>query len=126
MVVLDTVALLYWTIDPEKLSALARDVNAKADRLIVSSISVWEIAQKVKRSRLEIPLEIDEYVSGLNRLDMLEIVAVDVETWLNSVSLEWQHRDPADRVIVATATRLDCPLVSSDRVIGEFYAATVW
>lgn len=126
MVVLDTVALLYWTIDPEKLSALARDVIAKADRLIVSSISVWEIAQKVKRSRLEIPLEIDEYVSGLNRLDMLEIVAVDVETWLNSVSLEWQHRDPADRVIVATATRLDCPLVSSDRVIGEFYAATVW
>lgn len=126
MVVLDTVALLYWTIDPEKLSALARDVIDKADRLIVSSISVWEIAQKVKRSRLEISMGIEEYVSGLSRLDRLEILAVDVETWLNSVSLEWQHRDPADRVIVATATRLDCPLVSSDRVIGEFYALTMW
>ena len=126
MVVLDTVALLYWTIDPEKLSALARDVIDKADRLIVSSISVWEIAQKVKRSRLEISMGIEEYVSGLSRLDRLEILAVDVETWLNSVSLEWQHRDPADRVIVSTATRLDCPLVSSDRVIGEFYALTMW
>lgn len=126
MVVLDTVALLYWTIDPEKLSAPARDAIDKADRLIVSSISIWEIAQKVKRSRLEIRLGIEEYVTGLYRLDKLEIVAVDVETWLNSVSLEWPHRDPADRVIVATATMLDCPLVTSDRVIGEFYAATIW
>lgn len=126
MVVLDTVALLYWTIDPEKLSALARDVIDNADRLIISSISVWEIAQKVKRSRLEIGLEIEEYVTGLYRLDKLEVVAVDVETWVNSVLLEWHHRDPADRVIVATATRLDCPVVSSDRLIGEFYAATLW
>lgn len=126
MVVLDTVALLYWTIDPDKLSALACGVIDEADRLIVSSISVWEIAQKVKRTRLEIGLGIEEYVSGLHRLDKLELVAVDAETWLRSVSLEWQHRDPADRVIVATAMILNCPLVTSDLVIGEFYVATLW
>jgi PIN domain nuclease of toxin-antitoxin system len=126
VIVLDTVALFYWTIDPVKLSTSARKTIDKAERLIISSISVWEIAQKVKKSRLEIRPGIEEYVAGLYRLERLEILSVDSETWLNSVLLDWPHRDPADRVIVATATRLNCPLVTSDRVISDFYTATIW
>ena len=56
----------------------------------------------------------------------LTVLAVDVPTWLAAVALDWPHRDPADRVIVATATKRDAVLVSSDAVIGDFYARTVW
>ena len=126
MVVLDTSALFFLTIDPTKLTTSAREVIHTADRLIISSISIWEIAQKVKRSRLEIGLTIDEYVNGLHELDSLEILPVDVDTWLLTVNLDWNHRDPADRVIVTTATLLKCPLVSSDRVIADFYVPTIW
>jgi PIN domain nuclease of toxin-antitoxin system len=126
MVVLDTSALFFWTIDPTKLSALAREAIETADRLVINTISVWEIAQKVARKRLVIGPTIEEYVAGLFRLDVLEMLPVDVETWVLSVGLDWSHRDPADRVIVATATLLNCPLVTSDRVIGDFYAATIW
>jgi PIN domain nuclease of toxin-antitoxin system len=126
MVLLDTAALFFLTIDPIKLTPLARETIDKADRLVISSISVWEIAQKVSRARVEIKLTIDEYVENLYQLDELEILPVDVETWLLSVKLDWPHRDPADRVIVATATLLKCPLVTSDRVIADFYPVTVW
>jgi len=126
MLVLDTSALLFWTIDPLRLTRAARQAIDSANRLIVSSISVWEISLKIKQSRLEIGLPIDEYIEGLAKLDKLELEPVDVTTWVSSVNLDWEHRDPADRVIVATAMLHSCPLVTSDRVIRDFYADTIW
>jgi PIN domain nuclease of toxin-antitoxin system len=94
--------------------------------LIVSSISIWEICLKVKQSRLEIHPPIDEYIEGLAVLDRLELEPAGVATWMSSVNLDWEHRDLADRVIVATAMLHDSPLVTSDRVIRDFYADTIW
>jgi PIN domain nuclease of toxin-antitoxin system len=126
MVVLDTSALLYWTLDVAQLSQDARRSIDQAERIVVSSISIWEIGLKVKRGRLEIPLSISEYADRLQQLDRLEILPVDVRTWLENLDLPWEHRDPADRTIVALAKRLDCPLVSSDRLIADYYQGTVW
>jgi PIN domain nuclease of toxin-antitoxin system len=126
MVVLDTSALLYWTLDPDQLSLAARRTIEQADRLVISSISVWEIALKVKRGKLDIPLSIIDYAERLQRLESLEILSVDVQTWLENLDLDWEHRDPADRTIVAIATRLACPLVTSDCVVADFYRETIW
>ena len=126
MVVLDTSALLYWTLDPDQLSLAARRTIEQADRLVISSISVWEIALKVKRGKLDIPLSIIDYAERLQRLESLEILSVDVQTWQENLDLDWEHRDPADRTIVAIATRLACPLVTSDRVVADFYRETTW
>ncbi len=126
MIVLDTSALLYWTLDPEALSGPAKQAISQADRILVSSISVWEIGLKVKRKKLIIPLPIEEYVRRLQSVDGLEILPVDVQDWLDNLNLEWEHRDPADRTIVALAARFECPLLTSDGRMAEFYAKTVW
>ena len=126
MIVLDASALLYWTLDPAQLSVKARQEIDQAERIVISSISVWEIALKVKRGRLAIPLPIADYVERLQQMDRLEILPVDVQTWLDNLDLPWEHRDPADRTVVALATRLGCPLVASDRAIADYYAQTVW
>ncbi len=126
MLVLDTSALFYWTLDPLQLSATARQAIQEADRLLVSSISIWEIALKVKRGTLQIPLSIEQYVAKLQRAAQLEILPVDTTTWLESVALDWEHRDPADRVIVALARQLKLPLVSNDRKIASFFSNMIW
>ena len=126
MIVLDTSALLYWTLDPAQLSLKAKQAIEQADRIVISSISVWEIALKVKQQKLILPLEMPEYVERLQRLEALEILAVDVQTWLDNLDLLWEHRDPADRTIVALATRFGCSLITSDRVIADYYRETIW
>jgi PIN domain nuclease of toxin-antitoxin system len=126
MIVLDTSALLFWTLDPIQLSQKAAQTLEKAERIAISSISVWEIALKVKRHKLVIPLTITDYVARLQRLETLEILSVDVQTWLENLDLPWGHRDPADRTIVALASRLGCPLITSDQVIADFYPETIW
>lgn len=126
MLVLDTSALFYWTLDPARLSASARQALQEADRLFLSSISLWEIALKVKRGTLQIPMSIEQYVEQLQQAEQLEIMPVDTRIWLDSVALDWEHRDPADRVIVALARRLKLPLVSNDQKIASFLTDTIW
>jgi PIN domain nuclease of toxin-antitoxin system len=126
MVVLDTSALIYWTLDPGRLSSTAHGAIENADRLVVSAISIWEIGIKAKRGRLDIHISIEKYADRLEQLDKLEILPVDVKTWLENLSLEWEHRDPADRTIVATARLLNSPLVTSDEIITRFYIDTIW
>lgn len=126
MIVLDTSALIFWTLDKEQLSRAASWAIDDADRIILSSISIWEIGLKVKRQRLFIPVPIQEFADKLERIDRLDILPVDVRTWVKNLELDWDHRDPADRTIVATASLHACPLVTSDAIIRAFYSQTVW
>jgi len=126
LIVLDTAALLYWTLDPRQLSTVGVEAIESADHIVISSISVWEIALKVKRGKLDIPISIAEYARRLQMIENLEILSVDVQTWLDNLELDWEHRDPADRTIVAIATRLGCPLITSDKLIADFYPQSVW
>ena len=126
MIVLDTSALIFWTMDRDRLSQTAAQTIAEADRIAISSISIWEIGIKVKKKRLFIPVSIGEFTNKLERVDRLDILPVDVRTWIKNLELNWDHRDPADRTIVATASLHACPLVTSDYAIRAFYGKTIW
>ena len=126
MIVLDTSALVFWTLNRDRLSRTAAQAIADADRIVLSSISIWEIGIKVKKGQLSIPLSIQEFTNKLEQIDRLDILPVDVQTWLKNLELDWDHRDPADRTIVATASLHACPLVTSDSAIRAFYSQAVW
>ena len=126
VIVLDTSALVFWTLNPVRLSVAAADAIAEAGKIVLSSISIWEIGLKVKREKLFLPLAMSDYVEKLKTVEGVEIAPVDERTWLKNLELEWEHRDPADRTIVATAMLSSSPLVTSDRIIQRFYSATIW
>jgi len=69
---------------------------------------------------------LDDYVSRLKSLNTLTFLPVDEETWLLNLSLEWDHRDPVDRTIVATAKNRSLPIITKDQRIRQFYKRTVW
>ncbi len=125
-VVLDTSALIYWTLDPNRLSKPAQKALAQTTRFVISSISIWEIGLKASKGHLTLPLSIKDYAGQLQQVQGVEILPVDMETWLANLALNWPHRDPADRTIVATAILLNAPLLTSDRIIRQFYSQTVW
>lgn len=126
MVVLDTSTLIFWTVAPERLSKIADQMIVNADRICLSAISIWEIGVKVKKGKLDLPVSIREYTENLERTDRLEVLPVDARTWIQNLELDWDHQDPADRTIVATAELNSCPLVTSDATILNFYSQAVW
>ena len=126
MIVLDTSALLFWTLDQERLSAKAEQSISDSERIWVSSMSIWEIGIKSKKGKLLLPVSLKDFADGLSRLRGLELLPVDTTTWIESLELDWDHNDPADRVIVATAALHDCQLATSDSRMRAYYAQSVW
>jgi PIN domain nuclease of toxin-antitoxin system len=122
VILLDTHALLWWALDPDQLSeSAARVLNEMEQRGgFASSISIWEIGIKAKRGKLELGISIDEFARRVERTAAVQLVPVDTTTWLRSLALPWEHRDPADRVIVATALLNDVPILTKDELIREF------
>lgn len=127
-VLLDTSALLYWTLQPDALPERARRAIADAagDEVIVSAISLWEIGLKARRGTLDLGVAFGAYVERLGRVDRLTLAPVDARVWLRVVELPWEHRDPADRVIVATAEVWGVPVVTSDEAMRRYAEHAVW
>lgn len=131
MIVLDTHAWVWWVADPAKLSARARravDSAVEHGEVAISSISAWEVAVLVARGRIELTMDVADWIAGSEALPFVHFVPVDNRIALRSVNLPAQfHADPADRIIVATALELDARLVTKDdRIRSSGVANTVW
>jgi PIN domain nuclease of toxin-antitoxin system len=93
---------------------------------IIPSMAIWEIAIKVKNKKLDLGVTLDTYVSKLKQSDVVRIMPVDEDILVRSVNLQWSHRDPVDRIMVALATDNGCSIITKDLKIREFYARTIW
>ncbi|RIK17001.1 MAG: hypothetical protein DCC51_12950 [Anaerolineae bacterium] len=78
MIVLDTVALIYWTVRPERLSVVAAREIESAESLLISSISIWEIAVKSRKGHIDLTIPLREYMRGLEQIPQLQILPVDL------------------------------------------------
>ncbi len=124
MIVLDTHAWLWWVSEPERLSVAAREAiggAAETATVHVSSISTWEVALLVKRGRLVLSMDPQDWVRKAETVPSLRFVPVDNAIALRSVHLPPPfHDDPADRLIVATALHLDATLLTRDEKIRRY------
>ncbi|MHC4874096.1 MAG: type II toxin-antitoxin system VapC family toxin [Planctomycetota bacterium] len=128
MVLLDTCALIWYTRDNENLSKKAQQACNKIPKngAIISSISIWEIGIKIKNKKLDIGITVEDFVQRLKKLGSIDIIPVDENIWMKSISLDWDHKDPADRAIIATAELNDIPIITSDKIISDFYSKIIW
>lgn len=132
MIALDTHALVWWVSDPTRLPAKARraiDAAIKAEESIaVSSISLWEIAMLVERRRLVLTIDVETWLTTVEALPFLTFAPVDNRVAIRAVRLDgFEHRDPADRMIVATALGLGAILVTADARLRAYKPlATLW
>ncbi|MFH1813052.1 MAG: type II toxin-antitoxin system VapC family toxin [Pseudomonadota bacterium] len=132
MIVLDTHALLWWANgERAQLSAAAASaIDAELDggQILVSSMSAWELAMLVERGRVALSMDIASWLDTLSRIDAVQMVPVDSEIAVKSAQLPGDfHKDPTDRIIVATARKFAAPLVSADEKIRSYpHVRAIW
>lgn len=90
-----------------------------------SAISCCEIAWKHRHGQLDLGSQRDRFFADLQRVGVVE-VPITARLAVAATDLDWEHRDPADRLIVATATELALPLITRDRVIATCYGDCRW
>jgi len=131
VIVLDTHALVWWVGDDPTLSKKAKaaiEREMDGGEIIVSSISAWEIAMLVERDRLFLSMDVGSWLATVAEIEAVRFLPVDVEIALKSVDLPGEfHKDPADRMIVATARKLAVSLVTKDEKIRAYaHVKTIW
>lgn len=124
MIVLDTHALVWWVNDPQQLSETARstlEVARKDHAVYVSCISSWEIALLVQRKRLQLAMDVRDWLARCEALPFVTFVPVSTAIAVESTRLsDFPHNDPADRIIVATAMSLGAKLITRDEKIQRY------
>lgn len=116
MIVLDTHALVWASLSQRKLGRVARRriEHAWEERQVaVSAISFWEVAVLLSQGRLRLPASVEKW-----RADLLgagfEELAIDGAIGIRAVELSGLPRDPADRLIAATALHHHATLMTAD------------
>jgi PIN domain nuclease of toxin-antitoxin system len=132
VIVLDTHVWVWYVSNPEKLSGPAReaiDQEITGRRpLFISTISVWEISMLVSKGRLELTMDVRDWIAKSESIPFFHFVPVDNATAYKSVFLPEPTRDdPADRIIIATALTQGASLVTKDERISKLSSVdTIW
>ena len=114
---LDTNVLI-WTLDaPQKLSPeFIAEIESPENEVFVSSVSIWEVITKAQIGKLEIPPKFEETLErqGFKLLEFKAVHAFEV------MKLQFIHRDPFDRAILAQASFENFTLLTSDKTLRSY------
>jgi PIN domain nuclease of toxin-antitoxin system len=126
---LDTHIVIRWLADPGRLTREQRRVLDRAwsrsEPVAISAISLLEIAMRVSEGAIRVRQSLDELFATLEEHPLVRVLPLTFEIAKETVLLG-VLRDPADRVIAATARVHGLRLITSDqRIIASNLVSTV-
>ena len=120
LIVLDSHIWFWWiNQDDQHLPSRMLSEIEMAERVGVSPVSCYELALAHHKRRLEQPVPPSEWFPLALQGSNIELLVFDDAIALRAVSLTEIHRDPFDRIIIATALQMEAKLASVD---GHFRA----
>lgn len=123
MLLLDTHVWWWSMTEPDYLSetALEKITRTATDQRAIASISMWELAMMVSKKRIELNVSLSIWLSRAVNDTGLHVIELSPEIAVESCQLPGDfHKDPADRIIVATARVQNAPLLTKDRKILDY------
>jgi len=130
MILLDT-HVWWWSLtEPENLSGTAFETiaQAKTDHRAIASISIWELAMMVEKKRIELKVSVSRFFQKAIHDTGIEVIELSPEVAVESCRLPGDfQKDPADRIIVATARIHNFSLLTKDKKILDYpYVKAIW
>jgi PIN domain nuclease of toxin-antitoxin system len=125
---LDTHALIWAVNDPSRIpKRVFAKLADEANEIVISAASAWEVATKVRLGRLPAARALMQTFDASVRRIGGRHLAISTGHALDAGSLDWPHRDPFDRLLVAQAIKESLTIVTRDRAITGFDGvATLW
>lgn len=126
LLILDTHAVLWWTLDSHRLGKQAARALAEAERVGIPAIALWEVSVLVRKRKVHLDLPLAEWAERVLAIPRVEALPLDAAVALRADGLE-MHGDPADRFIVATALEHRARLATKDALLRKLtFLETVW
>ena len=130
MILVDTHVVVWLALDPEQVSAKARraigDARKSADGLAISDISLLELATLVSKGRIRLEISLESFLQEVEL--RFVVLPISGRACARAMALPATYpKDPADRIIGATALVEGLALLTADREIRRSRALqTIW
>jgi len=125
MIVLDTHIWLWWiNRHPSRLKPVWTARIESAEPVGVSAISCFEIAWLTHHGRIELPIPEDDWFDKALAGSGIALLPITPRIARTAVRLPEHHRDPQDRLIIATALVHDAVLISVDEKFSAYAELT--
>ncbi len=124
---LDTHILLWMSADQSQLSRKIRTIlsNEKAE-VYLSLASIWEMAIKISLGKLEIDLELEEFIQIQVIDNSIRVLPITREHLYTQVDLPFHHRDPFDRLLICQAIAEDMALLTADKIFKKYNVKSIF
>ena len=123
---LDTCALLWLAAGGGALSPEAHARIAAADSLHISAITGFEIAVKTRSGKLKLPALPAEWLRTVLPHHRIDVAPLALSICEAATELPRVHRDPCDRLIIATARCHGRPVVTADPQFAPYGIDVIW
>jgi PIN domain nuclease of toxin-antitoxin system len=125
VILLDTHIWVRW-VDAEAnpLPSGLVEIIETADRLAVSAITCWEVAWLTRRGRLDLRLSLTDWLQQALEGSDVTCLPIDRQIAVRAANLPEHHRDPADRLIIATAIEKRARLMSLDSAFQAYFESS--
>jgi PIN domain nuclease of toxin-antitoxin system len=122
----DTHALIWFVAGDRRLGRAARAAMEHDQALLhISAASVWEMAIKAARKRLQLPYPVARYLA--DRIDEgYAVLPVDGPHAAAVEHLPFHHYDPFDRLLIAQALSERFAVITRDRVFRKYGVEVIW
>jgi PIN domain nuclease of toxin-antitoxin system len=123
---LDTHTVIWFFNGDDKLSENAKQLILKPeDRMFISIASVWEVAIKISLKKLAFPGNTKGFLDLIDD-NGFELLPLDRKYILELEKLDFFHRDPFDRILVATAISEKMCIITTDTNIRLYPVNCSW
>ena len=131
MIVADPHIVIWDALEPDKISAKAKTAFRKAnkkDGIIISDISLWEIAMLINKNRLKIDADYETFIDCVLSSNNYIVQSITPEIAnLSTQCIKMQNHNPADRIIAATTVFCNASLITADKkLLAEKSLRTIW
>ncbi len=124
MILLDTNVVIRIVTGEGRIGPAARDLLDESGDLYCSVMVQWEVAMLAQKGKVRLEMAVHVWLEQAAALLGYVEVPVSGEIALDAGSLPGSiHGDPCDRIMIATARALACPLITTDRAILDYAAA---
>lgn len=126
-VLLDTHALLWWLTDDPALTKAARKIIGETKNVIlVSAVSAWEIATKVRLGKLPTATDLVADFADQLKQEGFHTLAISISHAVRAGLLPGLHKDPFDRMLIAQAQEENIPMVSNETLFDSYGVRRIW